>query len=325
MLTNCNLAYRVNGYSLSVKRLIGLQIVILVLILSVGCQKNTEQLRIGIIKPSIDHLPLTYTIAQNELAINKYKVVTFTSGWEAQEALIGKKIDVAILPFTFAWNAAAKGYPVKIVSFLERQSDGIVVRKGINRIQDLNNKRIGVLKASTIDVLMQDFAVKYNIQYTPVYFRSPNEQIAALRSEKLDGIVSYVPTIQKLDKVYPVLHWFGTDYPMHPCCDIVVNTESLSKHREKLLYSMCKAINKQAPRLHSFGNDIVKIIGKNYGLNREQAASALEHTGFMMGLELSGRDFERKMVRLAVQSGYIDKLPSDDDIYWDITSKYEDR
>ncbi|PKN79287.1 MAG: hypothetical protein CVU48_05745 [Candidatus Cloacimonetes bacterium HGW-Cloacimonetes-1] len=296
-----------------------------VLLITAACKKkNTDQLRIGIVQPSINHLPFTYTINQNAVDINDYKIIQFTSGWEAQEAIIGKEIDVAILPFTYAWNAAIKGYPVKIVSFLERQSDGIVVGNGIKSIQDLNNKRIGILKASTLDILMQDFAQSRKLQYTPVYFRSPSEQVAALKSSNVDAIVSYVPTIQKFNDDYPVIHWFADDYPMHPCCDLVVNTENLTKQRQKQLFTLFRAMNKQIPKIHTFGDEILQIISKDYKLNIDQASSALEHTGFMMGLEPSGMDFERKMIDIGVANGMFDKFPSDLDIYWNITYKYQD-
>jgi ABC-type nitrate/sulfonate/bicarbonate transport system substrate-binding protein len=60
-----------------------------------ACAKTEPKLRLGFIKPSINHLPLSLLLQQNKIA--GIKLVYFSSGWEAQEALISGKIDTAIL------------------------------------------------------------------------------------------------------------------------------------------------------------------------------------------------------------------------------------
>ncbi len=82
-------------------------VVLLALLLLSACGKSS--LRIGIIKPSIDHLPLSYGFQMKRMNAEIYTLVPFTSGWEVQEALVAGRVDAAIMPFTYVWNAAASG------------------------------------------------------------------------------------------------------------------------------------------------------------------------------------------------------------------------
>lgn len=284
-----------------------MKVMLVLLILSlalISCQRSSEVLRIGIISPSIDHLPLSFAFDKGMLPSTNYALVRFSSGWELQEALIAKSVDMAIMPFTYAWNAASKGYPIKIVSFFERETDGIVASPKITSVAELEGKKVGVLKASSIDVLMQDLAHQEQLSYEPVYFRTPNECFAALNAGEVDAIVSYVPLIQKAAAKLNVIHWFGEDHKHHPCCDIVVNTEVLNKtktgHYRKLLPVLTKVIDMIDARTVQ----IMDYVKQTYGLDDATANDALNHTAFILGLDDEGKAFEARMTDLSIKSGY---------------------
>ena len=284
-------------------------------LLLAGCDRTKKQeMRIGIIKPSVDHLPLTHAHQTGQLSPN-VKLVNFSSGWEVQEALIAGRIDAAIMPFTYAWNAASLGYPLRIVSHFELETDAIVVPSNIGSFAELNEARIGLLKASTLEILFIDWARERGIIYDPVYFRTPNEMIAALEGGDVDAIVIYEPLIQKLPALFKVLHYFKADYPSHPCCDFVINVSGLSQQRRdeyrKLLDSV-KYSQEAASRAES---ELLDLAARLYGLDRQQAKNALANTGYMTGLSEAGMAFERKMTGMAIELGYQYRELEDSEIF----------
>ncbi len=290
-------------------------LIIMALVLS--CSRQGQQLRIGIIKPSIDHLPLSYGLEKGLIDNSIYQLVPFSSGWELQEAMIAGQVDVGIMPFTYAWNAASKGYPIRTVSFFERETDAIVVSSNISSIKDLHNARVGILKASTLDILMQDFARDSSFSYQPISFRSPNEMISALQAGIVDAIVIYVPLIQKLEG-FQVFHWFGDAYPAHPCCDLSVNTEKLTEDKTLLLKKLLAALDEIIPSVNSTNKDLLDYVTKHYGLTTEQTIQALAHTVFATGLDEESKAFQRKMIKLAIDSAYQKQDLRDDQIYLEL-------
>ncbi|MBM4402915.1 MAG: ABC transporter substrate-binding protein [Candidatus Cloacimonetes bacterium] len=304
----------------------------LISLLAIGCRNKQEILRFGVIKPSIDHLPYTWAMEKGLIDNTKYETVFFTSGWEVQEALTAGRIDAAIMPFTFVWNAVAKGYPVKTISFFERESDGILAQSHIRKPQDLEGKKVGILRASTLDVLWQDYAEKEGISAQPVYFRTPTEAVAALQNRDVDAIVIYVPIINKLTEnkvaegkrpndMFHVLHWFGDRYPAHPCCDLVVNTQQIGQDKKKPLLALYQILAEAIDAMGDDQDSVRQFVRQYYGLTAAAADAALEHTVFRMGLEESGKLLQHEMAVFSCQSGYLDQIPSFADVYWDIGNR----
>lgn len=289
-----------------------------ILVTLTACGERNDELRMGIIGPSIDHLPYSYAQKNGKLEGIPIKTVEFTTGWEISEALAAGRIDAAILPFTFVHNAVTKGFPVKTVSFLERETDGIVTRKVISDPKQLQGTKVGLLKASTLDVLWQDYAVANDIDAISVHFRSPNEVVAALQSGEIDAAVLFVPLIGKLGDDYHVMHWFSKQYPQHPCCDLAVNVNRIQGARKKTFLSMYQALENTVEKLSAEQDKVLAFAQQRFGLSKEQAQEALLHTGFAMGLDTAGKNFQALMSIYSLESGYMSRVPRDDEIYWEL-------
>jgi ABC-type nitrate/sulfonate/bicarbonate transport system substrate-binding protein len=286
----------------------------LLLMLFLSCSRDNSRLRVGIIRPSIDHLPLSYAQKKGYLDPTGWEKLEFSSGWEVQEALSSGRIDLAIMPFTYAWTAVSKGYKLKIISCLERETDGIITPAEIDSIKELNGKKIGLLRASTLEVLMLDTARYHHIDYEPVYFRTPSELTAALQSREVNAIVSYVPLIQKLGAEYHVLSWFADRHPHHPCCDLVA-AESALRNKGRKVRMVKNALLKATDDINNRTEETFILLEKLYGLNREQAADALLHTQFDLKLTDADMMFERRMMESFLDQEYVQSLPADHDIF----------
>ncbi len=281
-----------------------------------SCSKsiNEKQIRIGIIKPSIDHLPLSIAMEKQYLDVTQLKIVNFTSGWEVQEALTAGKIDLAIMPFTYAWTAVSKGYKLKTVSCLERETDGIVASPEFKKVTDLSNHKIGLLRASSLETLMQDTAKRNKFSYEAVYFRTPIEMIAALKAQKVDAIVCYVPLIQKMGVDYQVLHWFSETYPSHPCCDLVA-TDAILKTRPTAINKIQKGLNLAIKDINEPSEATFKLIERLFGLDALQAVEALRHTRFDNSISQQDKQFEQFMMQSFLSNDYLQSIPAMTDVF----------
>ena len=286
----------------------------LIIILLMGCGKESGKLRLGLIKPSLDHLPVDYAIDQQLLHSEDIEIVYFNSGWETNEALITNNIDVAILPFTYIITDVACGEEVKIVSFLERESDGIISRSDIKKVEDLDNKKIGVLKASTLDILAEDVLQKNKLNSELVYLRTPMDLAASLKSGEVDALSFYSPSILKFDNQFNVIHWYANDFPNHPCCDIAATTSALN-NKSKQLNSFLKSMEQSCELINSDIAQSASFAAEHFGLDYEVAKSSLKHTPFMMDLAQDQQKFELEMGKIMLDKGYIEKIPTAEELY----------
>jgi len=290
---------------------------ILILLFIIGCSSKTDKLVIGLIKPSLDHLPFDFGIEIQALNKEDYIVKYFSSGWETNEALVSEKIDVAIMPFTYAWTDISQGKRVKIISFLERESDGIITTKKIEKIQDLDGKKIGVLRASTLDIFAEMFLEENDIEMEFIYLRTPMDMATALKSGEVDALSFYVPSIFKFDENFHIIHWYRDTFPLHPCCDLTATETAISNKKkkiEKLMNGLEKSVNEinNNPVL-TF--DFAQI---SFYLQEDLAKQSLYHTKFVMGLAEKGKKFEQKAIAKMIEKGYILKHVKAEEIYFEI-------
>jgi NitT/TauT family transport system substrate-binding protein len=301
----------------SMKRILNLAqwiIVLCLLITLTSCQTHQQKLRIGIIKPSVNHFPLSFAYQRQLLNPARFELISFSSGWEAQEAIAAGKLDAAILPFTYVWTLQSKGHQVKTLSCLERETDALVTKMDSKDWKALPNPKIGLLRASSLEALLLDYAQSQNLHYKPVYFRSPAELTEALRSSSVDAIVCYEPLISKMGDTAQVVHWFADNHPNHPCCNLVASQTALNR-QSALLTELQSALHKSVEFLAIHPEEAIKALSQSYQLTAEQAEQALAHVKYDLSTSTQDKVFERSMMQTFIQSGYLKTLPADSEIY----------
>ena len=282
-----------------------------------GCSTRKERLQVGIIAPSTNHLPLLIALEEELLSETDLQIHRFASGWEANEALINGKIDLAIVPFTYAWQARSERKGVRIISFLERESDGIIARCEINRVEELEGKKVGILRASTLDVFFHLIVDDLGIKPEVIYFRTPTEMAAALTSGSVDALSFYVPPIFQFDERFHPLLWYSDYFPEHPCCDIMVFEESLERKRTQI-ESFLSAMQKSSEILQDDPERGVVITIEHFGYDREVAEWTLRHQKFITGLDDSGKLFQQKVASKMAEMGYLREDVDPTEVFYDI-------
>ena len=292
--------------------------ILLLFILLLGCTNGSkDKLIVGIIKPSLNHLPLDFGLATEFLDRENYTIKKFASGWETNEALVSGKIDVAILPFTYTWLAIANGEKVKIISFFERESDGIIAKPEIKTLDQLEGKKIGVLRASTLDVFAELMSEDHKINMEFVYFRTPMDMAAALRSNEVDALSYYVPSIFKFPSDYNIVHWYGDDHPLHTCCNIAA-TEDAIKLKTGLISGFLTGLGAATAELNKSPDTAYKAVEEFFELYPPYSKQSLYHTKYIMGLDDKMKEFELKVFIKMIEKGYAENPVTPENVYSDI-------
>lgn len=283
------------------------------LLLGIACPRRSSRqaLIVGIIAPSLDHLPLSMIPDRESIGVFQ----RFNSGWELGEALVAGKVDVAIIPFTYVISAQDKGVDIRIISCLEHEDDGIIARPGIERLSDLEGKRIGCLKASTIELLLRRTLNERGISAELVYFSSPMEMYAALENGAVAALSYYVPGIIKANrKIGTIIHWYADDWPMHPCCDVAVNV-SCTKAKRSSLTRFMTALAQGTQAIARDTARAVTVAAKQFSLSDSVALESIRRTPFRMSLTAEEKEFELSVARQMKELGYIKSEIRPDRLY----------
>ena len=292
--------------------------ILLMFILLLGCTSRSEdKLIVGIIKPSLNHLPFDFGLATEFLDRENYTIKQFASGWETNEALISGKIDVAIMPFTYTWLAISNGKKVKIISFLERESDGIIANPDIKTLDQLQGKKIGVLRASTLDVFAEMLVEDSNLVIEFVYFRTPMDMATALKSGEVDALSYYVPSIFKFPSDYNIVHWYGDDYPLHTCCNISA-TEDAINSKSSLIKGFLTGLETATAELNKSPDTAYKAVEEFFELYPPYSKQSLYHTKYVMGLDEKMKDVELKAFNKMIEKGYAENPVTPENVYFEI-------
>ena len=290
-------------------------VVIMMIIVALGCShKNGDKLIVGIIKPSLNHIPLDVGLVEGILERERYIIIEFASGWETNEALISGKIDVAIMPFTYTWLDVANGHKVRIISFFERESDGIIARPGISKLDQMKERRIGVLRASTLDVFAELISREHNIDMEFLYFRTPMDMAAALQSGEVDALSFYVPSIFGFPEEHNIIYWYGDDYPFHTCCDISA-TEDAIRSKRTLIHDFLDGLDLTLQTLNGPAETIYQAVEEFYNISPLHLEQSLRHTKFVMGLDERMKEFELTAFTIMIDKGYAEHSIKPEDVY----------
>jgi ABC-type nitrate/sulfonate/bicarbonate transport system substrate-binding protein len=292
-------------------------IIILCCLLLAGCNKAVpDRLIIGLIRPSLDHLPVQYALENIPGDYTAFQFEYFSSGWETNEALVAGKIDLAIMPFTYIWADVSQNKEVKIISFFERESDGLIVSEKITSLEQMEKTRIGVLRSSTLEIIPEMVFKRKGLAFPEVVpFRSPMEMAAALRAGEVEALSFYVPSIFNFPEEFHIIDWYGSTFPGHTCCDIAA-TDNAIKSKKILIQEFLGLMQNSLAQINTESDKATATAQKYYGLEREIATSSREHTVYATGLEQTGIAFEAEAAELMFAKGYLNRRVKTDEVFY---------
>ena len=148
-----------------------------------------------------------------------------------------------------------------------------------------------------------------------VYFASPMEMWAALECGEVSALSAYVPGIIKAEGVIGnIIHWYRTDSPMHPCCDIAVHLNR-TQHKLPAVRQLLSGIRQGIEAIARDTARAVAIAAQTFGLSDSVALLSLRQTPFRLSLTRTEMDFELATARQMKELGYIPREVVERELY----------
>jgi NitT/TauT family transport system substrate-binding protein len=196
-------------------RTILLSLSVIILVALTGCDsskpkttssQSVESLTIGTPHP-LDRSALIWVaehqgyFAEHGLNIN---TKTYDSGLTATKDLLAGKLDLAVATDFVAARHILDRTDLRIVCSIgevDAEALKVVARKdhGITQVSDIRHKRIGLLRGSASDFVLDLLLVLQNIPFQEVerVYLSPSDQVKAISKGDVDAVVLWEPFITR--------------------------------------------------------------------------------------------------------------------------------
>lgn len=203
-------------------------VLLFIVFIITSCTVKHKGVIIGIYRPSISQLPIAAAISANY--IQRENVKYYTNFFHLYKLLQSGHVDAAILPFNEVFKR--KGKNIKFYSHYIRGGIGILGYDNINKLSDLEGKKIGVVKKTIAAYLINSMALPKNTEI--VMYGSETMMKFAFDRAKLGAIVWNVPKIVESMGRHKIIHWFSEDYSYFPYSDLLVNKNSYKEKKDEI-------------------------------------------------------------------------------------------
>jgi NitT/TauT family transport system substrate-binding protein len=166
-----------------------------------GCSQSEPQLRIASnVWPGYELLYLAK--AKHYFSEPQIRLVEVPSATVCIKSLAAGTIEGAMLTLDEVLTARAQGLDLKVIAVLDVSlgADVLLARPGIDTVQDLQGKKIGV-EQSAVGAVMLDAALQ-SAGLTPAdvetIYMTVNKHVDAYQQKKVDAVVSFEPVKSQL-------------------------------------------------------------------------------------------------------------------------------
>ena len=249
----------------------------------VGCLPVPEEpLRLGTnVWPGYE--PLYLARERGDLSDDQVALVELLSASEVMRAYRNGAIDAAALTLDEVISLRADGLrPVVVqVTDISDGADVILVRQGVERMQDLRGKRVGI-EATALGMYMLSRALRLSgmtLEDVDIVHMEVNEHRKAWLSGRVDAVVTFEPVRHQLLEEGAVVLFDSSMIPGE-IVDLLVVRESLLKSRRKQIQHLITAWHRALERLeHSPGKE-ARIMAARLGGSGEDVLNSLKQLKF---------------------------------------------
>lgn len=259
-----------------------------------GCLAEPEPpLRLGTnIWPGYE--PLYLAREQGYLAEDRVALVELLSTSEVMRAFRNGAIDAAALTLDEVISLRAAGLrPVVVqVTDISNGADVILVRQGVERMEDLRGKRVGV-EATALGVYMLSRALALHgmgLEDVEMVHLEVNEHREAWLAGKVDAVVTFEPVRQQLIDEGGIILFDSSMIPGE-IMDLLVVRESLLESRREQVDHLIEAWHQALEHLARSPESAAEIMASRLGGNAETVLQGLKQ------LNLPGRRASARYMR----------------------------
>ena len=249
----------------------------------------------------------------------KVETIEFNAGPDLVKAAGTGQIDIGYCGTPPAVTGIGKGVPIKIVAAVNQEGSGIVVKEGMQKIEDLKGKTIAIpMKGSIQDVLLQMTLKEHGISPEEVNIIEMQVPLMpkALEAGRIDGFIAWEPYVSMAEqRGYGHAIAYSRDiWKDHPCCVVIATNQFIKEHPDQLR-KFLKVHVEATEYLNSHENESASIVARTLGTDPEIEKRAFQNMKFIAVPTSSFIDNVMKFVEIQKQLGYIKKDLKKDDIF----------
>lgn len=294
---------------------------LLVLLMSLlGCSpaRNVGAIQIGV-RTANDHVPFYIADKQQRYAAYGLQVTVrlMPSNTEIIEALQRGDLQVGAVPVTTAIAAISQGSPLHIMAMTGRGSDALLVRSqdGIADVAALRGKKVATIRASILDVLLQQALQGAGLDPTRdvelVYMTQLGDMLSALKTGQVDACSNTEPFLTDAERQGwgRVLLRYTEQWPEHPCC-VVLARDEWAKRNPQALRAILDVHRASCEWANDHLDETAQIIVEYLGaFDPALVRASLDPARMRIDYRLTPEEIVR-MAALMAEQGLIDATPS---------------
>lgn len=192
--------------------------------------------------------------------------------------LVSGQLDAAALTLDEVLSARSAGVPLIVVLVFDVSAgaDVLLVRPEISHLAGLANKRIGVENSAVGELVLHQALERagLGLQDVTVVDLSPDRQVEAWRSGRIDAVVSYEPTASRL-KAEGAVSLFDSRQMPNKIFDVLAIRRDRVEAREDVLRALLIAHFRALQHLRSNREDALYRIATRQGIDIAAARRAL--------------------------------------------------
>ncbi len=257
---------------------------------------NAGEITIGM-APNLQTLPIVVAMSEGYFADEKIelKIVKFTSGRRALEALIGGQLDVAFMAEYPVSIASLRKQPFGTFTTLSRYTANRMISKasiGFKDPSSLSGKKIGTTKGSNTEFFTEALIEKFKID-AEVINVSPADIVPALARGDIDAGIMFPDFYPAAEKA------LGADYREYRS-DAYIAWFVLSATPEML--------NKRPDELAAFVRALIKAEEFIKSSPDEAMKALAEATEGLLSIEIIKKKFAEAEYEIGLSNGLLDIL-----------------
>ncbi len=255
---------------------ISLYLIFIVVMISACSKEITSTMRLGT-NVWIGYEPLFLARQQGYIDTESITLVEFLSASEVIRAFRNQSLEAAALTLDEVLLLVERKIPIQIVlvTDISAGADAIISKPEINSFNDLVGKRIGV-EAGALGAYMISRALEIN-KLRPEQIEIVNLEVSehetAFKNNKVDALVTFDPTRNKLLAVGAKELFTSREIPQEIVDVIVIHSDYLEKHHgqvKELISGWFEALK----YLRDYPEDATKIMAQRMDLNSKELLSS---------------------------------------------------
>jgi NitT/TauT family transport system substrate-binding protein len=285
-----------------------------------GCSpaRDAASIQIGV-RTANDHVPFYIADKQKRYAAHGLQVTVhlLPSNTEIIEALQRGDLQVGAVPVTTAIAAISQGSPLHIVAMTGRGSDALLVRSkdGIADVAGLRGKKVATIRASILDVLLQQALREAGLDPARdvelVYMTQLGDMLSALKTGQVDACSNTEPFLTDAERQGwgHVLQRYTERWPDHPCC-VVLARDEWAKRNPQALRAILSVHRDSCEWANANLDETADIIVQYLGaFDPALVRASLDPARMRIDYRLTPEEILR-MANLMAEQGLIDAPPS---------------